>query len=87
MSTKASIKWRGQVAGLPGFHLYDDVLDALGFEPEREPPVYLSLEGVAARLRTLDGGGAAVTVVLPRETARELGLLPADPSAGEEAGV
>lgn len=85
MSTKASIKWRHQAAGLPGFHLYDDVLDSFGSETNGEPPVYLRLDGVAAQMETLPTGGAAVTVVLPREAARELGLLPTETSSGGDA--
>lgn len=77
MSTKATIRFRDQSAEHPGFHLYDDVLDSLGSENESDSPVYLRLDGVAAKLQTLDGGGASVTVVLPRVVARELGLLPA----------
>lgn len=85
MSTKASIKWQQQSSGLPGFHLYDDVLDAFGSEGKGESPVYLRLDGVAAQVETLPSGGAAVTVVLPRQTARELGLLPTETSMGGDA--
>lgn len=77
MSTKGSIKARSRTADLPGFHLYDDVLDDLGArDDDLEPPVYLRLDGVAVRLETLTAEGATVTVTVPRETARELGLLP-----------
>lgn len=82
MSSTVTIKWRERLANLPGFRLYEDVLDSLFSETKEEPPVYLRLEGVAARLRTLDGGGAAVTVTLPRIVARELGLLPNDANSG-----
>ena len=75
MSIKATIKSRGRTAERPGFHLYHDVLDSFGSEDEAESPVYLRLDGVAATVQTLDSGGATVTVVLPRELARELGLL------------
>jgi hypothetical protein len=78
MSTKASIKQRARTAEQPGFHLYDDVLDELEDGKHGEPPVYLRLDGVAANLQTLEGGGASVTVTLPREVARALGLLTAD---------
>lgn len=78
MSTKVTIKSRLPAAGQPGFHLYDDVLDDFGDKGEEEPPVHLRLEGVAVELQTLDGGGATVTIALPRELARELGLLPSD---------
>lgn len=76
MSTKVSIKWRRRNDSQPGFHLYDDVLDSLGDDAgEREPPVYLRLDGVNVELHTLAAGGTSVTVVLPREVARSLGLL------------
>lgn len=76
MSTKVSIKWRRRNDSQPGFHLYDDVLDSLGDDAgEREPPVYLRLDGVNVELHTLAAGGASVTVALPREAARSLGLL------------
>lgn len=76
MSTKVSIKSRYPTSGLPGFHLYEDVLDTLGAYSTAESPVYLRLDGVAAQLETLGSGGASVTVALPREIARELGLVP-----------
>ena len=78
MSTKATIKYREATAGQPGFHLYDDVLDSLGSEEEVKSPVYLRLDGVPAVLKTLESGGASVTIVLPRGVARELGLLPTE---------
>ena len=74
MSTKATIRCRARSAGLPGVHLYDDVLDSLGVDNGRSP-VYLCLEGVEITLRTLEGGGASITVTLPREVARDLGVL------------
>ena len=77
VSTKATIKSRAQTDTRPGFHLYDDVLDSFAAEAgEPEPPVYLRLSGVSVQLETLAAGGATVTVALPRELARELGLLP-----------
>jgi len=85
VSTKVTIKWRAQTAGHPGFHLYDDVFDSLGYEDEGQSPVYLRLDGVAVTLQTLDSGGASVTVVLPRELARELGLLPTDANSSTTA--
>lgn len=83
MSTKSSIKWRDQSEDTPGFHLYEDVSDSLSRDEGFEPPVYLSLEGVAVvQLETLATGGAAVTVAIPRELARELGLLPKQTGKG-----
>jgi len=77
MSTKSSIKARSHTKDRPGFHLYDDVLDELAaIDGDPETPVYLRLDGVSVRLETLSSGGASVTVALPREMARELGLLP-----------
>lgn len=77
MGTKSSIKWRDHTKEHPGFHLYDDVLDAFGAEEgASEPPVYLRLDGVQVQLETLGKHGASVTVTVPREMARELGLLP-----------
>ena len=86
MSTKVTIKCRTQGAGSPGFHLYSDVLDSLGSEDAGESLVYLCLEGVKATLQTVDGGGASVTVALPREVARDLGLLPRVVGRETEAG-
>jgi hypothetical protein len=79
VSTKVSIKWRQRTEGQAGFHLYDDVLDEFIFEGAAAPaesPVYLRLDGVAVEVQTLSTGGASVTVTIPRDIARELGLLP-----------
>ena len=77
MSTKVTIKSRTKTSSHPGFHLYDDALDSFArANTSHEPPVYLRLDGVAVQLETMDSGGASVTVRLPRELARELGLLP-----------
>jgi hypothetical protein len=76
MSTKVTIKHRARAATSPGFHLYDDVLDEFGkSNDEISTPVYLRLDGVAVQLETLTDGRASITVTLPREMARELGLL------------
>lgn len=77
MSTKSSIKWRDHSAAQPGFHLYDDVMNSFGAqEGEPEPAVYLRLDGLQVHLETHQEGGASVTVAIPREMARVLGLLP-----------
>ena len=77
MSTKSSLRSRSRTKERPGFHLYDDVLDELAaIDGDPETPVYLRLDGVSVQLETLSSGGASVTVALPRELARELGLLP-----------
>ncbi len=72
MSTKVTIKHRHPVANRPGFHLYDDVFDDFGDDPDIEAPVYLKLEGVA---------------VEPRELARELGLVPPLPNRPPRANA
>jgi hypothetical protein len=77
MSTKSSIKCRDHTAAQPGFHLYEDVMDSFGAqEGDTEPPVYLQLDGLQVQLETHQEGGAIVTVAIPREMARLLGLLP-----------
>lgn len=75
MSTKVSIAARIATPSAPGFHLYWDCVDELVAASEDEVPVYLHLAGVAVELQTMENGGASVTVKLPRELARELGLL------------
>jgi hypothetical protein len=76
MSTKVSILARGATSSEPGFHLYWDRLDDLSAGTDDETmPVYLRLDGVEVELRTLPTGGASVTITLPNELARELGLL------------
>lgn len=77
MSTKMSIKYKDRTPNTPGYHLYRDVLDAFRGDGE-STPVYLELEAVRAEMATMDQG-AKVTVELPEETARELGLLPSKP--------
>lgn len=76
MSTKVTIRHLDRAGDLPGFHVYEDVLDAL-VDEDADTPVYLELEGVAVKVETLSGGGASIAVVLPRGVARALGLLPA----------
>jgi hypothetical protein len=77
MSTRSTIKYREEIDGLPGFHLYDDLIDTFADTSEGyEPPVYLCLDSVHAEVQTRSEGGATVTVALPREMARALGLLP-----------
>jgi hypothetical protein len=76
VSSKSTIKWRDVADSKPGFHLYEDALD-FTVESE-ESPVYLRLDGVEVDVSATPAGGTSVTVVLPRETARALGLLPAE---------
>lgn len=77
MGTKSSIKCRDHTAVQPGFHLYDDAMDSFARqEGDPEPPVYLRLDGLQVQLETHLEGGASVTVAIPREMARVLGLLP-----------
>lgn len=67
MCTKVTIKHRYPVANRPGFHLYDDVFDDFGDDPDIEAPVYPKLEGVAVELRTRGPEGDWVTLTIPRE--------------------
>jgi hypothetical protein len=75
MSTKVSIAWNEPIEGEPSFLLYEDVLDLLGATDTDSSPLYLRLVGVSVELETLANGGAALTMVLPRKLAGELGLL------------
>lgn len=75
MSTKVTIRHSHRSDEYPGLHLYHDILDDLGVADDDQSDVYLRLEGVAVALETLIDGGALVTITLPRETARMLGLL------------
>lgn len=78
MSTKMSIKHRMPTEDAPGYHLYEDCIDSWLGPDDAEPPVYLRFDGVHAELETTEVG-ATVTVILPRDIARELGLLPNTP--------
>lgn len=82
MDTKVTLKWRPRTACRPGFHLYDDLLDSLWAAQTRtEPPVHLRLQGVAVELQSITSAdGADLTVTLPSELARQLGLIPAKAS-------
>lgn len=82
MSTKRTIKSRHRDADLPGYHLYDDALDEFTAPSDSGLPVYLELTAVPVQLETLSSGSATVTVQLPRELARELGLLPCKAKVG-----
>jgi len=74
MSTRCSIKWREQEDETPGFHLWEDAWDRVNHGDNA--PVFLCLEGVQiSDLETIPGGGASVTVYLPREMAIALGLV------------
>lgn len=74
MSTKCGIKWRKRSDDAPGFLLYEDCFETM--ENPDSADVYLQLEGVQVKLET-QGAGAKVTVQMPRELARALGMLPA----------
>jgi hypothetical protein len=76
MNTRVSIKSRAATPGLPGFDLYVDAMDYDSAEAlASEPPVYLALEQVRASVDVY-GRGSAVTLCLPQDAARALGLLP-----------
>ncbi|MGF6965753.1 hypothetical protein OKW43_002781 [Paraburkholderia sp. WC7.3g] len=66
MSTKATLSHHVSTAGEPSWHLYEEVFE--------EGVVYLELRGVNVELSTLEKGGVIVTIRLPTETARQLGL-------------
>lgn len=73
MSTKGTLKHSWDDAGKAGFHLYQECFD---FENEF---VYLELTGVpfeAASSINLSGSGPSrVSIRLPQEWARKLGLI------------
>jgi hypothetical protein len=84
MSTKVTISWRETTPTKPGFHLYWDSSDSDGLAASTgQAPVYLHIEGVGIDLQALARDGASVTIALPQELARELGLLPGN--AGPDA--
>lgn len=85
MSSKVSIAWNEPVQGEPSFFLYEDVLDSFGATDKNSSPLYLRLVGVSVELQTLSEGGAALTVVLPRKLAGELGLLRLGPEAASQS--
>lgn len=86
MSSKVSIAWSEPVEGEPYFLLFKDELDSLGATGTDSSPLYLRLVGVSVELQTLPAGGAAVTVVLPRKLAEELGLLRLRGAAAIQSG-
>jgi hypothetical protein len=72
VSTRSTIKYSRE-DDVPGYHLFDDVMDSFcSVDGDPEPPVYLELFGVAAEVNT----SGYVRVAIPRDMARELGLLP-----------
>lgn len=75
MSTKITLKAEDQGGQSPGFHLYHDALHQMDDDVAGNGPVYLRLEGVQVQLETLERGGAVVTVAIPEETAKKLGLI------------
>jgi len=76
MSSKVGLKWKEQSVSSPGFRLYEDAFDLFTRQGTEELPVYLQPDGVEVELETLKPGGASVTVKIPRDVARELGLVP-----------
>ena len=74
MSTRCSIAWQDHTADSPGFHLFEDAFETLA--DADQAPVYLRLDGVQIHeLETVDGG-ASITMQIPRQMARKMGLLP-----------
>jgi hypothetical protein len=86
VSSRVRVAWNEPGERLPTFVLYEDELQALGPTDNDAGPVYLRLVGVSVELCTLAGGGATVTVALPRRLAGELGLLHLRPGAAGEPG-
>ena len=86
MSSKVSIAWNEPEEGEPSFLLYEDVLDSFGAADTDSSPLYLRLAGVSVELQTLPAGGAALTVVLTRKLAGELGLLRLRGAAASQSG-
>ncbi|MBW8466918.1 MAG: hypothetical protein K0M67_01535 [Thiobacillus sp.] len=72
MSTKQSIKSQDQTDDAPGFHLWEDCFETM--DNAETAPVYLRFEGVSVELET-QRAGATVTVTLPRDLARALGIV------------
>ena len=64
MSTKVTIQHHSEPGGAAGFHLYKDVLD------DDEGPIYLELTGVE-----FEATPKNVVVTIPRDWAKELGLI------------
>lgn len=85
MSSKVSVAWNEPAQGEPSFLLYEDVLDSFGAADKNSSSLYLRLVGVSVELQTLSEGGAALTVVLPRKLAVELGLLRLGPAAASQS--
>lgn len=85
MSTKATIRILEATAEGPAVHLYEDTQEAAHAVSGDAAPVYLQLDGVQVELETT-GKGACVTIALPRETARRLGLLTDGPMRSTPGG-
>lgn len=66
MSTKSSLAHHDSENGQPSWHLYEEVFEA--------GVVYLELRGVSVELSVREQGSADVSLRLPIETARQLGL-------------
>lgn len=76
MSTKATIRYHISQDGQPSWHLYQELLD-------KDEMVYLELEGVQGDVIMIDSASAKAGTVLlrlPTDTARQLGLLPRNPT-------
>lgn len=71
---------RPKPIGLPTqLHLcHDGLNDFTEAGRSTAAPVYLTLERVDVELRTLPSGGATVTLSIPRDVARELGMVPSE---------
>lgn len=67
MSTKATIKY-GE-----NYHLFDDLLDCMDGE---NTPVYLTIHNVESLEIIKRGKVISLTISIPRNLAREIGILP-----------
>ena len=70
MSTRTTLKYRAQTEEMPGYHIFEDVMD-IG----DNRPIYLRLDGVEIEDLYTSENGTGVTVRLPKELAQAMGLL------------
>lgn len=77
MSTKTTIKAKWSTPTTSGFHIYRDAYPVEVPKGAGECAVILELEGVSIlEMQTFLGDeGASVTVALPAQLARDLGLI------------
>ncbi|MFX1803103.1 hypothetical protein PWR66_05505 [Paraburkholderia sp. A1RO-5] len=74
MSTKVTLRYKEKEGDQPGWHLYEEMLEAADV-------VYLELDGVQVDVKMIESvwsRAGTVLLRLPLATARQLGLVPAD---------